>query len=109
MTILLDAEFRELVIHAIPHVVLLLRHKELNFRTAGVDALSKLSEQGNKYIMFSDLIIVDILFIAFRESIRTAIPQIIILLTPWASDVCEAGANALAKLSGQGKLLKFQT
>ena len=47
MTILLDAEFRELVRHAIPQVIALLSHRELNVRRVGADALSKLSEQGN--------------------------------------------------------------
>ena len=47
MTILLDAEFRELVRHAIPQIIDLLWHEELNVRGAGAEALSKLSEQGN--------------------------------------------------------------
>ena len=47
MTILLDAEFRELVRNAIPEIVNLLWHSELNVRSTGADALLKLSEQGN--------------------------------------------------------------
>lgn len=46
MTILLDAEFREVVRRAIPQIIDLLSDRELNARRAGVDALSKLSEQG---------------------------------------------------------------
>ena len=43
-----------------------------------------------------------ILFLAeFRELISAAIPQIITFLRP--SDICQAAANALAKLSEQGK------
>jgi hypothetical protein len=54
--------------------------------------------------MFSDLNIVDVLFIAeFRESIRAAIPKIIALLKPW-SDGCEASVKAVVKLSEQGKV-----
>ena len=47
MTILLDAEFRELVREAIPQIISLLSHGELNVRRAGADTLLELSEQGN--------------------------------------------------------------
>ena len=46
MTVLLDAEFRELVRVAIPQIIALISRRELNARRAGIDALSKLSEQG---------------------------------------------------------------
>ena len=47
-----------------------------------------------------------ILFLAeFRELISAAIPQIITFLRP--SDICQAAANALAKLSEQGKKSKI--
>ena len=50
------------------------------------------------------------LFVAeFQELIRAAIPQIITLLQHLKPDVCEAGANALAKLSEQGKVSNFLT
>jgi hypothetical protein len=47
MTILLDAEFRELVRNAIPEIIDLLWHSESNVRMASSDALLKFSEQGN--------------------------------------------------------------
>ena len=50
--------------------------------------------------------IADVVSVAeFRESIRTAIPQIITLLGSWES----VGANALAILSEQGKMSKILT
>lgn len=56
----------------------------------------------------SNLNIVDVLSVAeFRESIRAAIPQIVNLLRPWKSYICELGANALLKLSEQGNVSIF--
>ena len=109
MTTLLDTEFQELVRRAIPEIIELFWHDELNVRSAGADALLKFSDQG--YIKFSYLyVVIDALFVAeFRESIRAAIPQIITLLRPWKSYICEVGADALAKLSEQGKVSNFLT
>ena len=47
MTILLDVEFRKSMTHAIPEIIDILWHRELNVRRAGADVLSKLSEHGN--------------------------------------------------------------
>ena len=106
MTISLDAEFRDLVRSAIPEIVDLLWHSELNVRSAGADALLKLSDQGNISSFPTWTMLIYLLFIVeFRESIRASIPQIITLLRPWKSYICEVGANALAKLSEQG--IKF--
>ena len=108
MTILLDTEFRELVRHAIPEIIDLLWHREEDVRMASSDALLKLSEHGNLNISYqaSDLNVV--LFVAeFQESIRVAIPQIITLLRPWNSYICEVGADALVKLSEQGRVSIF--
>ena len=82
----------------------------MNVCSTSADALSKLSEQGNKYIKFSDLNIVEVLFLAeFQELIGAAIPKIISLLRPWSSDVYKTGANALVRLSEQGKVSNFLT
>ena len=52
--------------------------------------------------------VVDVLFVAeFQESIRAAIPQIVSLLRPWKSYICEVGVNTLVKLSEQGNVLIF--
>jgi hypothetical protein len=47
MTILLDAEFRELINRAIPEIIALFSHRDLNVRRACANAFSILSEQGN--------------------------------------------------------------
>ena len=51
--------------------------------------------------------VADVLVADFRESIRRAIPQIVSLLSDGESDVRWAGADALSKLSEQGKVLNF--
>ena len=106
MTILLDAEFRGLVRDAIPEIIDLLWHDEEDVRSASSEALLKLSEQGNISSFCPN--VVDVLFVAeFRESIRAAIPQIVSLLRPWKSYICEVGVNTLVKLSEQGNVLIF--
>ena len=45
----------------------------------------------------------DVFIAEFRESIRRAISEIVSLLSDGESDVRRAGADALAKLSEQGK------
>ena len=47
MTVLLDAMFRKSITNAIPEIIGMLSHRDLNVRRSGADALSKLSEQGN--------------------------------------------------------------
>ena len=100
--------FRELIRPAVPQIIDLLSHRELNVRMAGADALSKLSEQGN-ISQFSELNNVDVLFVVeFQVSISVAIPQIITFLKFQShTGICEAGANALVTLSEQGKVSKF--
>lgn len=101
--ILLVAEFRILIMTAIPQIIALLQVTESYVCETAANTLAKLSKQGN--IKFSNLNIVDICFIAeFQELIGAAIPQIITLLRN--TDVCVACANALAELSEQGKVLK---
>lgn len=66
--------------------------------------------QGKVVYYVSDVNIVDVLFVAeFRELIRAAIPQIIIVLSSFGSDVCVASGNALVKLSEHCKVSKFLT
>jgi hypothetical protein len=65
------------------------------------------NSQSKVRYQFSDLNVVDVLVAELRESIRPAIPQIISLLSDSELNVRMAGADALAKLSGQGKVLNF--
>ena len=51
-----------------------------------------------------DLDDADVLVAEFRESIRRAIPQIVSLLSDSEENACIAGADALLKLSEQGKV-----
>ena len=55
---------------------------------------------------FSELNVVHVLLVEFRESIRQSIPQIIALLSDWGGG---AGADALSKLSEQGDISSFLT
>ena len=55
----------------------------------------------------SDLNVVDVLVAEFRESIRSAIPQMITLLNIGDLDICMVVANALVKLSEQGRVSIF--
>jgi hypothetical protein len=74
---------------------------------AVANALTKLSEQG-KVLNYSDLNVVDVLVAEFRESIKPAIPYMITFLNPSiAPDVLKAVANALSKLSDNGKISNF--
>ena len=54
-----------------------------------------------------DLNVADVLVAEFRESIRRAIPQIVSLLSYSERYVRIAGADALSKLSKEGKVLNF--
>ena len=54
-----------------------------------------------------DLNVADVLVAEFRESIRHAIPQIVSLLTNGERNARIAGADALSKLSEQGKVYIF--
>ena len=102
----LVAEFRRSIRPAIPHIIAFLSHGDFNDCRAGADALSKLSEQCNIF-KFSELNIVDVLFLAgqgFLASISATIPLIITFLESRNSDVCATSANALVKLSEQSKV-----
>lgn len=85
----------------------LLSGKGLDTIKAIAHGLSKLSEQGK--IKISDLNVIDLLVDMFRESIRHAIPEFIALLSHSELNVCEAGADALVKLSEQGTTSSFLT
>lgn len=52
VNVLVLAEFREPIRHAIPEIIDLLWDKELNIRRAGADALSKLLEHGKVSTFF---------------------------------------------------------
>ena len=47
MTIVLDVMFQASITNAIPKIIDLFSHRELNVCTAGTDALSKVSKLGN--------------------------------------------------------------
>ena len=53
--------------------------------------------------------VADVLVAEFRESIKRAIPQIVSILSNGERNLRIAGANALSKLSEQGKVSKFPT
>ena len=93
---------------AIPQVIILLGSWKVDVCEAGAHMLVKLSEEG-KVLKFSDLNVVDELAAEFRESIKLAIPKIIDLLWHVEPNVCKVGADALSKLSKQGKILSFLT
>jgi hypothetical protein len=67
------------------------------------------NSQSNVRNNFSDLNDADVLIADFRESIIHAIPKIIAFLSDSELNVCCAGADALAKLSEQGKVSKILT
>ena len=54
--------------------------------------------------MFSDLYVANVIVAKFQESVRAYIPEIISLLSDCEQNVRIAGANALSKLSVQGKV-----
>jgi hypothetical protein len=96
------AEFRVSIVSAIPRIIALLSDNDWNVCLVGAKALLKLSEQGknNKY---SGLALLMSTIAEFQESIGSAIPQIIALLSGSNGYVHSAGANTLLKLSEQGK------
>ena len=102
----LVAEFRETIKLAIPQIIALLSDRELDVCRAGVDALLIFSEQG-KVSKISSLNVVDVLVAEFRESIKPAIPRIIVLLSDKELDVRKAAVDALLKFSEQGKVSNF--
>ena len=97
------AEFRELIQPSIPQIVTLLSDNESDVRTAGANALSYLAGQGRISIFLVRMPLMSIVA-EFRESIGLAIPQIIALLEHNDSYVRTASANALSKLSEQGRI-----
>ena len=56
---------------------------------------------------FFELNDADVFVVEFRKSIRPAIPVIVSLLGDGESSVRKAGADALSKLSEQGKVYIF--
>jgi HEAT repeat protein len=100
------AEFRESIVTAIPQIIAFLSDKDWDVRSVGCNALLKLSEQG-KNINYSGLALLMSSVAEFRESIVTAIPQIIAFLSDKDWDVRSVGCNALLKLSEQGKNINY--
>jgi hypothetical protein len=102
------AEFQESIVSAIPQIIAFLSNSDSCVRSAGTNTLSKLSEQG-KNIKYSSLALLMSSVAEFQESIGSAIPQIIAFLSDSNWGVCLAGANALLKLSEQGKNIKYSS
>jgi HEAT repeat protein len=100
------AVFQESIGSAIPQIIAFLGDSNSDVRLAGANALSKVSDQG-KNIKYSGLALLMSTIAKFQESIVSAIPQIIALLSDSDLDVCLAGANTLLKLSEQGKNIKY--
>ena len=65
------------------------------------------NSQSKVSIEIFDLIVVDILVAEFREPVEAAIPQIIGFLDNSNWNFRKAGANAVSKLSEQGKYRNF--
>ena len=105
---MLVAEFRESIRPAIPQMITLLKIRDSGVRTVVANALKKLSEQGrlSNFLTWTSLMY---LVAEFRKSIKSAIPQMITLLKIEDSDVRKVVANALAKLSEQGKVSNYLT
>ena len=107
------AEFQEFVRLAIqlalPRIVAgLLSDSDWNVRIASAYSLSMLSENGRIYLVLVSALLMSIVA-EFRESImiRQAISQVVALLNDSNWNVREAGANALLKLSKQGRIYDF--
>jgi HEAT repeat protein len=100
------AVFRESIVSAIPQIIAFLSDKDWDVRSVGCNALLKLSEQG-KNINYSGLALLMSSVAEFRESIVTAIPQIIAFLSDKDWDIHSVGCNALLKLSEQGKNINY--
>jgi HEAT repeat protein len=96
------AEFRESIVSTIPQIITFLSDSNWGVRSAGANTLLKLSEQG-KNIKYFGLALLMSSVAKFRESIGSAIPQIITFLSNSDWGVRSAGANTLSKLSEQGK------
>ena len=92
--------------HVIPQIIAFLGDSELDIRMAGADALAKLSEQRKISKIFVPNV-ADVLVAEFRESISPAIPEIIPLLSHSDLNVRRVAADALSKLSEQGKVYIF--
>jgi HEAT repeat protein len=100
------ADFRESIVSAIPQIVALLSDRDWDVRSAGANALLKLSEQG-KNIKYSGLALLMSSVAEFQESIGSTIPQIITFLSNSNSDICLGSATALLELSEQGKKIEY--
>jgi HEAT repeat protein len=99
------AVFQKSIGSAIPQIIAFLGDSDSNVRSAGAKALLKVSDQG-KNIKYSGLTLLMITVAQFRESIVSAIPQIIAFLNDSHLGVRSAGANTLLKLLEQGKNIK---
>ena len=98
------AEYRPLIGTAIPEFITLLKDSDVYVRMAATDALSKLSNYSKSVKICGNGVILFIKIIAeFRDSIGTAIPDILTLLKGRNKGLQKAGINALSKLSEHGK------
>jgi HEAT repeat protein len=98
--------FRRAVRASMPQIIALLSDSDASVRQQSVDTLSKISEEGKiSHLCFAKSLMS--LVAELRESIGPAIPQLIPLLSDSNWDVCTAGANALSKMSEQGRMSHF--
>jgi HEAT repeat protein len=81
----------------------LLKDNDMFVSWTSVEALAKLSEQGNISVQ-SGVVSLTSIAAEFRESIRPSIPQIVDLLKHSDNFVPSAGVEALAKFSEQGNI-----
>lgn len=93
---------------AVLKIIALLGESNSDVRTAGADALWKLSQQG-RIFQISDPGVVNVGVDIFRGPITSAIPQIISLHSHSDPGVREVTADMLLKLSAQGKISESLT
>ena len=96
------AEFRPSIATILPTMIKLLEDCESSVRAACMEALSTLSGHG-KTVHLSVVTSLTAIIAEFSSSISPAIPRIVTLLKDGNSNVRQASANTLFKLSGQGK------
>ena len=101
LLIIIIAEFRHLIVPAIPKIVNLLKDPDETIRMAAVNALSTFSAHG-KTVQFIGSPLLMIIIAEFRDLIHPAIHAIVHLLKDNEVDVCLAGADALDQLLKQG-------
>jgi hypothetical protein len=100
------AEFQPLIKSAIPNIVSCLKASDINVQIAGVNALAKLSEQGER-VHLSNLALLISILAEFQPLIRTAIPEIVNVFKNNTEYAWEIVPDALLKFSKQGKRSQF--